>query len=176
MSTLNELTTFCNNLGKAFRKMTEDTEKRLGSLEKEIKSLKLKNIKIEKDINNWDTEDLEERLLNNEKKFGTFQTSLDNVIDDIKSSSITRDTEIQNILNEKEGLTVKLVNIEEKIKCLGKELQKMQPSTKVLYPQRYKCKQCGDTFPKLSTLELHIEDLHEKSARNVRLVFTQVSD
>ena len=66
---MNELTTFCNNLGKAFRKLTEDTEKRLGILEKEVQALKKKNVKIEKDINDWDTEDLEERLLKNKDDF-----------------------------------------------------------------------------------------------------------
>ena len=45
---INELTTFCNNLGKAFRKFTEENERRFSLIEKDIITLKQKNIKIVK--------------------------------------------------------------------------------------------------------------------------------
>ena len=86
-SSLGELTTFCNNLGKAFRKFTEDNEKRFSLLEKEVRTLKQKNVKIEKDITDWDTEDLEERMLSNEREFATFKESVGNKIEEIISGN-----------------------------------------------------------------------------------------
>ena len=81
LNEVNELTRFCNNLGKAFRKLTEDTETRMKTMEKEIKDLKAKNKKFEKDISDWDTEDLEERLISNEKEFYALEAKISDMIE-----------------------------------------------------------------------------------------------
>ena len=78
---VNELTRFCNNLGKAFRKLTEDTETRMKTMEKEIKDLKAKNKTFENYISDWDTEDLEERLKSNEKEFYALEAKIRDMIE-----------------------------------------------------------------------------------------------
>ena len=47
---INKLTTFCNNLGKSFRKLVESTEKSEEELKSEISSLKKTNANLEKEV------------------------------------------------------------------------------------------------------------------------------
>ena len=45
---IKKLSTFCNDLGKCFRKLTEDTDKKIKSLEKNIHVLEDKFVQLEK--------------------------------------------------------------------------------------------------------------------------------
>ena len=49
---IKELSKFCNNLGKAFRKLTEDTDMKFTMMEKRIKTLEEKNRNLEDEIQN----------------------------------------------------------------------------------------------------------------------------
>ena len=89
-----ELTTFGINLGKAFRKHVEEMEKRVDALQREVKALKHKNIKIDKDMSEWDTEDLEERMITNEREFEELKANLNNIMD--KNDTSSKD-EIKNL-------------------------------------------------------------------------------
>lgn len=57
-----ELSTFCNNLGKAFCKLTEDTDMKFSKMEKRIQTLeeKTRNLEEEKKFNNTKQDNLKE--------------------------------------------------------------------------------------------------------------------
>ena len=50
---VNKLTEFCNNLGKGFRKLTEDTDLKVKKLEGQIKVLLDKNKELEREVNKF---------------------------------------------------------------------------------------------------------------------------
>ena len=149
---MNELTTFCNNFGKAFRKFTEENERRFSLIEKDIRTLKQKNVKIEKDINDWDTEDLEERLIQNEREFHTFKTSIDRTIEEIKSenerniesvkvstnqSIETKESQIQEHVEQRlkpliTSREAEIENIKEEREKIESDLKKIEENMKCL--------------------------------------------
>ena len=185
MSKLSELTTFCNNLGKAFRKLTEDTENKFKVLEKEIKNLKEKNEKFAKDISEWDTEDLEERMIENEREFHTFKTNVENLMDsrnktceqnnvehnekiskisneickindEVEQEHGSNSEEIEKIKGKMYDVTKRITVINGRIESLDKSDMKI--SNKIKSRKTLKCTHCDSEFNSITDMEKHLQE------------------
>ena len=106
-----KLANFCNDLGKCFRKLTEDTDNKFNNLEKSLKVLKDRNESLEKEL----------KMYRDGYKEKTHDSELE-LIGKLNSENVNLQTKIQEI-DEK---------IERRMKELQKEVKLLQGRNKIL--------------------------------------------
>ena len=79
----------------------------------------------------------------------------------IESKSTITELDIQNLRDEKEGISLKIEDIKEKINKLDSELNKIKSYEKKGHEYKIECDKCGDSFDHLSGLDEHIANMHE---------------
>ena len=151
-------------------------EKKLKSQEDQIEKLKRKNEKLEQQILEVNTEDLEERLSENEREFENFREiskqdaeateSKMSMYFNSKLDKLTkaREAEILIIEDENGKIESTLKKIESKINGLESEYTKLtayKPRKRQVYID---CNKCDKSFKSHSALEKHLQEKHVMNA------------
>ena len=170
---IQKLSTFCNNLGKSFRKLVETTEKSDEKFKNEISSLKKTNAKLEKEIEVHKKELLcfkelansmqEEVRLMREKYEDTLNKRKDDGYTDGELAAIecqATSEDIKNIKNEIYSVDTKLMEIEKDLKDLKNEELYLR---KKVRKHSIHCDHCDMTLDNLSALEQHVKNEHVSS-------------
>ena len=158
-----ELGRFCNNLGKCFRKLTEDTETKFAELENKIKTLEEANRKLEEELKSrsFSSEIAEvcSDMKKKEKKITDLQEKC-NKINEVNVKIKKYDEEISKIKDEMDKVSDNINLVESKIISLTGSQGRLSSSKEPL--MNYKCNNCGKHFKSLSCLDEHMKDAHEE--------------
>ena len=182
---VNKLTEFCNNLGKGFRKLTEDTDNKVKKLESQIKVLQNKNKELEKEVNKVNKEELIEIIEDRIKKFhGSTIEHIDEEIKKIKETKVSNEGKIEDLDKKLNSLEVEQLSLtetvkqsEEKITVSADMIDDVKAKLNLAHlkynkhnnphsdnrENKLKCKLCEQVFYSQPILRCHIKTKHGKS-------------
>ena len=178
---LKKLMKFCNNLGKAFRKLVEETEETKIKFLKDIRNLEIKIDQLETDLKS-DKEETNERIKSSlSHQHRDFEDKIDQInlqISEDRAEFVKVDKKVKltpkernkdsyslfNIKTQIEAIDKKLVHFDDEIKRLETDIYTKRTSyttDKNINRARPKCDKCDHKFNSLNELEDHMTTRHE---------------